>query len=91
MAGFVCDRCGKPLLVDEDTRYVLKMEVFAAYDPMELTSQDLAPDRRAEMAELVEKMKRMDPQKLEDSVYRMMMFDLCPVCQQAVLANPLGR
>ena len=46
---------------------------------------------RTEKAELVEKMKQMDPQKFEDSVYRSMVFDLCPGCQQAMLANPLGR
>lgn len=91
MSGFVCDRCGKPLLVDEDVRYILKMEVYAAYDPMELTSQDLAGDRRKELAELIEKMKGMDPEELEDSVHRMMSFDLCPPCQRAILKNPLGR
>ncbi len=90
MAGFVCDRCGRPLLVDEDVRYVVKMEVFAAYDPMELTTEDLKRDRRAEIAELIEKMKRMDPQKLEDSVYKSMVFDVCLTCQRTLLSDPLG-
>ncbi len=91
MSGFVCDRCGKPLLVDEDVRYILKMEVYAAYDPMEVTSEDLTKDRRTELAELVEKMKTMDAEALEDSVHKRMAFDLCPTCQQAFLKNPLGR
>ena len=91
MSGFVCDRCGKPLLVDEDVRYILKMELFAAYDPMELTGEDLSKDRRREMAELIEKMKRMDADALQDAVYRETSFDLCPPCQRAVLKNPLGK
>ena len=91
MSCFVCDRCGKPLLVDEDVRYILKMAVYAAYDPMEVTTEDLAKDRRAEMAELVEKMKQMDPEALEESVYKSMTFDLCLDCQRAFLKNPLGR
>jgi len=91
VSGFVCDRCGKPLLVDEDVRYVLKMELFAAYDPMELTHDDLAQDRRTEIADLIDQMQRMDPKKLEESVYKRMVFDLCPACQRAVLDDPLGR
>ena len=91
MSGFVCDRCGKPLLVDEDVRYVLKMEVFAAYDPMEVTSEDLAGDHRKAIAELLEKMKEMDAEEAEDGIYKRMEFDLCQACQREFLKNPLGK
>lgn len=91
MSGFVCDRCGKPLLVEEDVRYVLKLEVMAAYDPMELTSEDLAVDRREEIADLIAQLRKLDPQELEDSVYKKLTFDLCPVCRRQWLKDPLGR
>jgi hypothetical protein len=91
VSGFVCDRCGKALLVDEDVRYILKMEVYAAYDPMELTAADLGPDRRKELAELVEKMKEMDAGEVQDSIHKEMVFDLCPGCQREMLKDPLGR
>ena len=56
MIHFTCDLCGKTLLADEDTRYVVKIEVYAAYDPMEITGDDLREDRSDEMQGLLEEM-----------------------------------
>ena len=89
MMDLTCDRCGKTLLLDEDVRYIVNIQVFAAYDPMELTAEDLARDHRAELEALVEKLKRMDPEKVQDSVYRDFTFHLCPACQEAYLKDPL--
>ena len=89
MADFCCDMCGKPLLVDEDVRYILKVEVFAAYDPMELTEDDLKADRLKEIRELVKRMEQMDPKELEEQVYKKLTFDLCPACRKKYLKNPL--
>ena len=36
MVTRICDRCGKAILKDE-LRYVAKVEVYAAYDPLEIT------------------------------------------------------
>jgi len=92
MVHYTCDVCGKPLLLDEQTRYVVKIEVFAAYDPMELTEEDLEQDYLEEIAELVERMKDIDPRKLEEGVYKSFRFDLCPACQKEYLKDPLrGR
>ena len=41
MNGISCDRCDKSLLVDEDVRYEVRIVVQAAYDPMEITREDL--------------------------------------------------
>ena len=57
MDGITCDMCGKPLLVDEPARYEVRIEVYAAYDPLELTPDDLARDTRAEIHALLERMK----------------------------------
>ena len=91
MAGFCCDLCGKPLLVDSNVRYVVKIEVFAAYDPMELTIEDLKRDRLKEIRELVRRMSEMDPRELEDQVYKSFTFDLCPECQKKYLKDPLRK
>jgi len=91
MAGFCCDICGKPLLVDSDVRYVVDIRVFAAYDPMELTAEDLKKDRLAEIRELARKLSQMEPQALEDQVYRSFQFDLCPDCQRQYLKDPLRK
>ena len=89
MADFCCDMCGKPLLVDSDVRYVARIEVFAAYDPMELTVDDLKVDHRDEIRDLVKRLADRDPQQSQDEVYRKFTFDLCPACQREYLKHPL--
>jgi hypothetical protein len=91
MIHFTCDLCGKTLLADEDTRYVVKIEVYAAYDPMEITGEDLAEDRTDEMQGLFEEMEGMDAEDLEAGVFKMFRYDLCPECHAAYLKDPLGR
>lgn len=91
MMKLACDICGKTLLLDEDVRYVVDIRVFAAADPMELTADDLKKDLKRELRELVERMKKMDPEKAQDSVYRSFRFELCPACQREYLKDPLGR
>ena len=91
MAGFCCDMCGKPLLVDEEVRYIARIEVFAAYDPMELTTRDVEADHLQEIRDLLRRMAEMDPQELEDQVYKRLTFDLCPPCRKKYLAQPLPR
>ncbi|NIA20688.1 MAG: hypothetical protein GWP05_01700 [Anaerolineaceae bacterium] len=89
MDGFTCDMCGKVLLADEDTRYVARIEVFAAYDPMEIAPGDMQTDRSDEMARLLERLREADPRELQDQVYKSFQFDFCPGCQKKYLADPL--
>jgi hypothetical protein len=89
MDNSTCDMCGKMLLADEDTRYIVRIEVFAAYDPLELTAADIATDRAAELARLLEVLKNTDAETLEAQVYKSFRFDLCPACQKKYLAQPL--
>jgi hypothetical protein len=91
MDGLTCDLCGKPLLVCEPVRYEARIQVYAAYDPLELTPDDLAGDHRAQMRALIAQMADMDPGELEDSVYKELRFDLCMACQRRYLRDPLGR
>jgi hypothetical protein len=91
MLHFSCDLCGKELLVEEDLRYVAKIEVYAAYDPLEITEDDLEDDHMEEIGELIKSMEHMDQQELEDQVYKSFRFDLCPECHKKFLKDPLGR
>ena len=91
MHGLICDRCSANLLIDSDVRYLVKIEVYAAYDPLELSATDMERNIEGEMAVLLESMKTMDPKELENQVYRRFSFDLCPSCQKGFLADPLGR
>ena len=90
MVHYTCDMCGKTLLSDEDVRYVVKVEVYAAYDPLEITDEDLKKDHKQEIADLLSDMNGMDAEELEEGVYKRLRFDLCAACQRRYLANPLA-
>ena len=49
MLHFSCDICGKDLMPGGRTRYVVKLEAYAAADPAELTDDDTDPDQVEEM------------------------------------------
>jgi hypothetical protein len=83
MHGLSCDRCGKCLLIDEETRYVARIEVAAAYDPPELTREDLRRDFDAEIRRLVKAMEGRPARELEEEVALVRRFDLCPPCRTA--------
>ncbi len=91
MDGLSCDLCGKALLADEPVRYEARIEVYAAYDPLELTPDDLARNHGAEIRALLARMADMDPQALEDAVHKEFRFDLCMACQRRYLRDPLCR
>ncbi len=91
MVVLTCDMCGKVLLADEDVRYVVRVEVYAAYDPMEITSADLAKDHGAEIRRLLEQAAEKDAEELEAEVYKQFRFDLCPSCQRNYVRDPLLR
>ncbi|MBL7223535.1 MAG: hypothetical protein ISS72_06770 [Candidatus Brocadiae bacterium] len=87
----MCDRCGAALLVGESVRYEARIEVYAAYDPAEIVPADLEGDLRGQMRELIATLRGVDPQELEDSVYKAFRFDLCMACQREYLRDPLSR
>jgi len=91
MLHYSCDMCGKQLLVEEDVRYVVKIEAFAAADPLEITEEDLEKDHLIEISKLIKQLEQMDPQELEDQVYKSFRFDLCPECHRRYLRDPLGK
>ena len=89
MLHFVCDLCGKGLLIDEDVRYEVTIEVKSAYDPMEITKEDLKKDFSAEIKHLLDKIKDRSAEELQDEVYKLFKFDLCLSCQKKLLKSPL--
>lgn len=91
MEGMTCDRCRKPLLVHEESRYIVRIEVLCAYDPMEITEDDLARDHEAEIRRILMRMEGVTEQEAMDQVYRKFLYDLCPPCQREFLRQPLGH
>ena len=90
MDHLTCDRCGNGLLLDAPVRYEVKIEVTSAYDPLELTREDLAK-AESELKELIARLKDYSAGKAQDEVHREFRFDLCATCQKKFLADPLAR
>jgi hypothetical protein len=89
MDHMTCDLCGKPLLATEPVRYEVRIQVYAAYDPLEITLDDLTQDHRAQIRALLRDLEDRDPQEVEDGVYKEMRFDLCMACQKQYVRSPL--
>src|SRR5262245_61865844 len=79
MLPITCDLCGKELQPQEDHRYVVKIEVFAAHDPRELTEADLDEDHMEAVSELLRDMEDnvADPDAVAPA-FKKFRYDLCP-------------
>jgi hypothetical protein len=89
MITHICDRCGRPLEQGQ-LRYIAKIEVFAAADPLEITLDDLLRDSRREMDTLLEECKHLTEEQLMRDVYVKLEFDLCRACQKDYVTDPLS-
>jgi hypothetical protein len=86
-----CDLCKREIEPEQDVRYVVKIEVYAALDPA-LDETDDDRDGLAEVQEMLARMEEADGDELaEDDVYQQLRFDLCPECRKRFLKHPLGR
>ena len=89
MDRLTCDRCGNGLLLDAPLRYEVRIEVKSAYDPLELTAEDLEK-AAGELKRSVEALQNYSAEKAQDEIYREFRFDLCATCQKEYLKSPLG-
>jgi hypothetical protein len=90
MIRYSCDLCKRNIDPDGDLRYVVKMEIFAAYDPAVGDDQD-DRDHLEEIQDILERMEESEDEQIGEDVYQQMRFDLCPECRKKFLRNPLGR
>ena len=91
MLRYRCDLCHRDLDPEEDLRYVVKMEVYAAFDP--IANDDECDDRNhlQEIQDILEQLDDVDNDQIGVEVYRQLRFDLCPECHKKFVKNPLGR
>ena len=92
MLHFTCDLCGKELLPGDDRRYVVRVEVYAAHDPAELTEADLDQDHMDEVSQILEEMEEdgADPDQSAPA-FKKFRYDLCPDCHKKFLRDPLNK
>ena len=82
MIKYVCDRCSA-MLEDSRVRYTFRVELFAAYDLLNIRPEDVSPTRdlRKEIERLIRKLEKEDPERLSDEVYYGIELDVCPKCR----------
>jgi hypothetical protein len=91
MVHYTCDLCGKELLMEEDARYVVKVEVYPVYDQMDEEEEALEEDHLTSLNENLSQEGQAAPDGGEQDDYRCFRFDLCPVCRRRYLEDPLFR
>ena len=90
MLHITCDQCGKELRSGDD-HFVLKIEVFAAHDPAELTEADFDEDHMEEVSQLLQEMEEMGEIEDVEPPSRQFRYDLCPECRKKYVRDPLSK
>jgi hypothetical protein len=84
-----CDICGKP--IQSGSGYRVKIEVYADPKLPPMSSEQIAAaDLHGTLADLMQQIKALSAEELQDGVHRSFEFQICPRCQKSYLANPLG-
>ena len=91
MIRYSCDLCKRELDSQDDLRYVVKIEVYAAFDPAATDSDEDDRDHLEEIQDILERMEDSASDQIGDDVYQQLRFDLCPDCRKKFVKNPLGR
>ena len=90
MTNRTCDRCGTAM-AEGDLRYVAKIQVFAANDPLKITFEDLRRDHTRDVEQLLKQCEGMTEEELMRDVYVDFQFDLCRACQKAYVTAPMPK
>lgn len=90
MLHYTCDCCKRLIDPERELRYVVRVEVYAALDPMDEHVED-DRDNLQEIQDILDRLDDAEDDRISDDVYHQKRFDLCSDCRQAYVKNPLGR
>lgn len=92
MINYNCDMCGKSLVPEEDDRYVVKIEIYAACDSMDVDDdEELINDLEEEDDEDDDdELDSLDPDEINSIEYKTFRYDLCSKCHSMYLQDPLS-
>jgi hypothetical protein len=91
MVHFTCDLCGKELTLTGESRYVVKIEAYAGFDPTEIKEDDLDDDPMEAVAKILQRDEALLAEDLATPLQKGFRFDLCPSCHHKYLKDPLGK
>ena len=85
-----CDLCDRQL--PTHASYVVRMDIFADPSMPAMSTEELEEaDFDETLDKLLDEMKDMSADDLQDGVHRRFEYRLCPACHRRFLANPLGK
>lgn len=92
MIHYSCDMCKRPINIDAENRYVVKIEVAQAIEDSQVVDDNTTDDidHLEEIQDLLQQIDEHDGLLLDDGVARSLKCDLCEECCKRFLKNPLG-
>ena len=90
MTCVICELCARR--VPLNLSYIVRMDIFADPSIPPISSEELDDlNLDDEMKRLMEEMKHLSAEDLQDQVHRRFEYRLCRPCQLQFLSNPLGK
>jgi hypothetical protein len=89
MSQSLCDSCRRT--IEPGSGYCVKIEAYADSEMPPLSTEGAYAGGEVDIAELLDQIRDMSSEELQDGVHREFAFQLCPDCHRDFLANPLGR
>ena len=90
MIHYSCDRCKRIIDSEEDLRYVVKLEVQAAMEPLEVDEFEDDRDHLLEVQEILERLEDAESEAISNELYQRCRYDLCSECYRDFIKNPVG-
>lgn len=87
MITFTCDRCKKTIDVTNEIRFVVSIEVQAAFGSDET---DVEHEHLNELSEALGELDSAEQEEISHQVYEKRSFDLCETCRAEYGKNLLG-
>jgi hypothetical protein len=91
MIHFCCDVCQRTIDSENELRYVVRMEVYAALDSAADHEDASDRDHLEEIQDILQRVEDEENDRIGSDVYQQLRFDLCPECRVRFLKNPLAR
>lgn len=88
MLEYKCDLCGVRIT---EQRFVARLDVYPAYDPDQISPEDLDQDNLTEISELLAEMELTGELELDDCEPKSFRYDLCADCHRQFRKDPLGH
>ncbi len=89
MIHYTCDLCGRELCVEDDVRYVVKIEVYPVCGQVTEEEEEFEEDHLSALSESLA--DKGAPEGEGCDAFREFRFDLCPACHSRYLEDPLFR